>query len=148
MTKKRIFLITCVVALLGFVVFKNYTNTNSANSFELSLSEKEFMLLSLSSELDDINSRLPINLDQNTVLNSIAIEHNTIINSHTITNVSAGELVSSEITASLVPQLVTSVCSDKSKRKFLNNGINLSMEYFDVNNILIFQVLITPSDCK
>lgn len=136
--------------LLGFFVSENFRSVSptSANSFELKLTGKEYLLLSLSSELDSINSNLPKQIDPHTILNKVSIEGDTVINNHTIIGTSVSELTPESITKTLIPRLVRQICSDETKREFLDSDIDMSMDYYDQDQVLIFKVLVTSRDCK
>jgi hypothetical protein len=91
MRKPFVLLSVSLIALLGFFYAESYykLQPSNDNSFDLKLSAKEYLLLSLSSELERINSSLPVKIDDNTVLASVRIEGDTIINQHTIVEVGA-----------------------------------------------------------
>ena len=149
MNKKFILLSLCVLPILGYAISEGYLAKAPVDnkSFELKLSNKEFLLLSLSSELNSINAVLPKQIDTNTVLNSISVENDTIINKHTIVDLSESQLSEELITSALIPQLVHQVCLDEQKRNFLDNDIEIVMEYFDIENVLIFKIQIGHKDC-
>lgn len=149
---RKFLVIFCVsaVALLGYFVIESYEDSSpsSANNFELKLSGKEYLLLSLASELESINNSLPRQLDPHTKLERLAIEDDTIISIHTITGTSANGLTSESITQTLIPQLVRQICNDVTKLDFLANDINFSMDYYDTEQELIFKALVSRADCK
>jgi hypothetical protein len=138
------------VVLLGYFVSENYRtiSPSSANSFELKLTGKEYLLLSLSSELESINASLPRQIDPHTILNYVAIDGETIINNHTIIGTPVSGLTPESITQTLIPQLVRQICNDGTKREFLENDIHFSMDYYDPEQALIFKAVITGADCK
>jgi hypothetical protein len=149
MKKQLAFVSACLIALLGFVLMENLSSTSSgsASQFDIKLSNKEFLLLSLTSELENINANLPQQLDPNTLLNSVTIEDEVIVNTHVLTNIAEAELTLDQIKQVIIPNLIHGVCSDVAKRELLNNSINISMEYYDVDRVLIFKTLITQNDC-
>lgn len=150
MNKRLALVSACLLAFLGFVALENLTNTNSGkiSKFDLKLSNKEFLLLSLASELGNVNSSLPQQLDQNTLLNSVTIEDEVIVNKHTLKNIAEAELTLEHIKSSIIPSLIHGICIDEAKRELLKNAINISMEYYDVDQTLIFSTLITVQECN
>ena len=149
MNKKLAFVGACLIALLGFAILANLSKTNSgsASQFDLKLSKKEFLLLSLASELENINASLPQQLDPNTLLNRVTIEDEVIVNKHVLKNIANAGLTLDQIKKVIIPNLIRGVCSDVAKRELLKNSINISMEYYDVDQELIFKTLITQKEC-
>lgn len=150
MKKNLLVLSACILALLGFVVSEGYQRVglSSANSFDLKITAKQYLLQTLSSELEDINVRLPRQIDEHTSLTSVAIEGDMIVNSYTIKSTSLIVLTPEFIVSNLIPQLVYEVCNDQTKREFLENDVAFSMDYYDSDQMLIFKALITRAECK
>ena len=150
MRKFLVIIGTLSVALFGYFVSESNQDisSSSANSFELKLTGKEYLLLSLTSELESINASLPRQLDPHTKLEKLAIEGDTIINFHTIIGTPGSGLTPESITQIFIPQLVRQICNDKTKRDFLENNINFSMDYYDSDQELIFKTLISREDCR
>jgi hypothetical protein len=148
---KKEFLTLGLFSILALGIYElnaNSIESPSANSGdEPKLSDKEFKLLSLSSELFQINSNLPKKIDENTILNSVSIANNVIVRNHTIIKLPKNfskDLITREIT----PRLLSQVCSDRLQRELIDSDINLSMDYYDSNKELIFKLLITSNDCQ
>jgi hypothetical protein len=148
---KKVFLVLglfCIVALGIYKYSVNLNKTTSGNGdFELKLSAKEFKLLSLSAELMQINSNLPKQIDENTILNSVSITNDVVVNNFTIIRLPENfsqDLIRNEIS----PRLLSQICSDSLQRGFIDSDISLSMDYYDPSKELIFKLLITRKDCQ
>lgn len=137
------------IALLGILAFEVFRSQSpsGANNFELKLTSKEYMLLRVSSELDAINSSLPLRIDAHTVLNKVAVEGGALINSYSLDSSSINNFNIEFINHILIPKLVREVCIDTTKRELLLNGIEISMDYYDLSQILIFGFTVTNENC-
>lgn len=150
MNKKFILISLCVLPILGYAFSEGYwaRTPKESKSFELKLTNKEFLLLTLTSELNSINAALPKQLDAHTILTRISVENETVINKHTIVDISESDLSEELITSALIPRLVHQVCLDEQKRKFLDNDIDIIMEYYDIDEVLIFKIQVVRKDCS
>ena len=146
--QKIILTLGTFIASIAAIFYWEYRLSKAENEFELEISKKDYFLLTLSSEIDNINANLPIQLDQNTFLNSVAIEKDTIIFNHSIKNTTTTPLTYDFINNNLVSRLTHQVCFDDTKNIFLRHGVSISMEYFDPYQVLIFKFVVTSLDCN
>jgi len=144
---KKILAIGAFIASVVAIFYWGHHLTKSENEFQLKISKKDYFLLTLSSEIDNINANLPIQLDQNTVLNSVSIKKDTIIFNHSIKSTAITPLTSAFINNNLVSRLTHQVCFDETKNIFLQHGVSISMDYFDPYQVLIFKFVVTSLDC-
>ncbi|MEW8044039.1 MAG: hypothetical protein G8D28_06950 [gamma proteobacterium symbiont of Phacoides pectinatus] len=76
MKKKTVLFLVIAFGVFVLYLAKPEQNTNQV---EFSLTPKELLLATLQSEISDLNKRLPLDLDVNTTLISIAIENEKIV---------------------------------------------------------------------
>jgi hypothetical protein len=145
MKKKTVLFLVIAFGVFALYLAKPEQNTNQV---EFSLTPKELLLATLQSEISDLNKRLPLDLDVNTTLISIAIENEKIVSTHQLKDNVLGKVDANVIKNLILPRIISNTCNAEDKKTFINSGINIVLEYLDANKNVLFDVEITEKTCS
>lgn len=146
---KYIFFLTCTAIITSFLgYFIIFYNRDTERKEEVTISLRDYLLMSFISELPEINRKLPFKIDGYTILNSIKYEDSKVLSTYTLTNYNASSSESDKFIKKIEPILQKKTCKDEVKNKLLDVGIEFLDVYQDPEGSVILEVLSNSNLCK
>lgn len=128
------------IGLLFVIVFTGTIGEPAVKASAGSIDE------SLQQIVSEQNGKLPMMVDSDTRLDSMAVINKTIRYNYTVVHYSASNLLSQKIN-SYGPIIVNKVCTTKEMRVYVKNGFTISYAYYDNEGKQITVISVTQSQC-
>lgn len=108
---------------------------------------KSYLLNSFLNELPDINSKLPYQIDKNTVLLSIEYADGKILTRYKVPNQKFQIDSDQRFTKEMISKLQKQVCLDETKKGLINVDVDFLSQYQDALGQVMFEFLTNRSTC-
>ena len=93
------------------------------------------------------NEKVPMMLDNDTRLDSVAAAGTKLIYNYTLVGYEAGEIDSEALIGNLRGRLISNACTGSLKASFLDRGASVVYSYRGKDEELIGEVNVDPADC-
>jgi hypothetical protein len=142
---KYIILITVLFFISIYLIIQNKQNTRNET---ITISTRDYLFNSFLSELPSINSKLPFQVDANTVLLSINNENAKIISQYEIIKHNKTNNLTSEYIKNLSDLIKKQECLNDVKKRLINADIEFINRYQNQNKVILFEVAINKPICE
>lgn len=140
--KPPIFIIFIIICGVIFAL----TQRNPQNQGDtVNISLKDYLISSFVNELPDINNKLPVQIDRDTVLISIEYKNSKVLTRYKITN---PDIEKQNFTEKIAPSLKKQACADEVKRNLIDVDVEFLNIYQDPKDSIIFELPINKEICS
>jgi len=95
----------------------------------------------------DMNTKLPINIDQGTRLEKTESIGNTFIYYYTFTQDALADIDLTKVQNEFFPNVKNQVCTDEKSVEFLGHEVVIQFRYSDKNNEFVGELVVKSVDC-
>lgn len=134
--------------LVAGLIYASLQRNNNLEVDEPRLSAREYLLSNFLSELPNINSKLPYQVDAETVLISVEYTNNRILSQYKLLNHKSITEINQKGAAKLTEILKQQGCTDETKKSLINVGVEFLSRYQDSEGLVIFEVFLNKSICS
>lgn len=114
----------------------------------VNISLRDYLISSFVNELPDINSKLPLQIDRDTVLLSIEYKSGKVLTRYEIISHQASIDYKQKFAKELGPMLKKQACLDDVKNKLIDADVEFINTYQDSNGLIIFEFPVNKLICS
>jgi len=145
---KNIIVVFVVLVLLAGVIFASVKREPDSQDDAPKMSLRNYILSSFINELPDINSKLPFQIDANTVLLSIEYVNGKVLSRYKMLNYRSTIESNQKFIKEVAPRLKKQACLDEVKKRLIDVDVEFLSSYQDSKGSVIFEVNINRSTCS
>lgn len=96
---------------------------------------------------NEINKFTPLQIDQETILNTVGVEGDTLVYNYQLINYSSFQLDGQKFAYAMFTEVQNSLCSTPETKLALEQGVSFASYYFGNDSRFITKFIIHPADC-